>query len=369
VKKTIPQIKIHTFTLEKRYTSFLHLSRNKIMPMKKQHFFLLCLLVQWSFGQTTNTTTKSNSIFNDFYPIAVKPSLGYLSNLNAEEDILLDAKPTVYYSVVNNIIENMQSEENKAGNAFYMSFQPHIRMYAENSKPVKMPSYRVLFGWQHMIKTKSNNFFTWAIESGHYSNGQSGCAFLSGEDDESMACMDSHAMITDQSNLSQLLNRANGNFSTNTTKLSLNFRFNELNTANEPYKIHSFTTSYELYHNRFFGVFKVGGYTDFDISIYGRHRFGLGYEYVHQWKPKLRYSLEQKFELIQGAHPFVEPLRSETTFTIYPFNRNIGFFGTYVYGHDNYNLRFVDSGHQIGFGISWDLFQPFQITRAKTTDL
>ncbi|MEM6721925.1 MAG: hypothetical protein AAF611_21535 [Bacteroidota bacterium] len=337
---------------------------------------LICLLIfQFNFGQTSETeqtstsTKKDANAFNDFYPIAVQPSFGYLSNMNEREDILFDAKPVVYYSIINTILENMQADENKAGNAFYITFQPHIRMYAENSKPVKTPSYRFLFGWQHMIKTKSNNFFTWAFETGHYSNGQSGCAFLSGEEDESMPCTDFHATITDDSNLSALLNRTNGNFSTNTTKLTLNFRFNELNKANEPFKIHSFTASYELYHNLFVGLFDFGGYTDFDISIYGRHRFGAGYAYIHQYKPKFRYSLEQKIELIQGAHPFVEPLRSETTVTFYPFNPPIGIFITYVHGHDNYNYRFVDSGNQIGVGVSWDLFQPFQISRAKTTDL
>jgi hypothetical protein len=336
--------------------------------MNTSPFLLLILLCNVVLAQTNNTNANGNA-FNDFYPIAVRPSFGYLSNMNSQEDILFDAKPVVYYSIINNVLEHMQAYDDKAGNAFYITFQPHIRMYAENSKPVKMPSYRILFGWQHMIKTRSNNFFTWAIESGHYSNGQSGCAFLSGEDDESMVCTAFHATITDQSNLSQLLNRTNGNFSTNTTKLSFNFRFNELNTDDQPYKIHSFTASWELYHNRFFGLFDFGGYTDFDIDIYGRNRFGFSYEYVHQWKPKLRYSLEQKIEVIQGAHPFVEPLRTETTFTIYPFNRDIGLFATYVYGHDNYNYRFVDSGNQIGFGISWDWFQPFQISRAKATDL
>ncbi|AXG71652.1 hypothetical protein KORDIASMS9_03909 [Kordia sp. SMS9] len=339
--------------------------------MKKVLTLTCLLLFQVSFAQTSDTdevskeTKNGSNAFNDFYPIAVKPALGYLSNMNSQEDIIFDAKPVVYYSIINDIIERMQSDDNKAGNAFYLSFQPHIRMYAENSKPVKTPSYRILFGWQHMIKTKSNNFFTWAIESGHYSNGQSGCAFLSGEEDESMPCTDFHATITDESNLSELLNRTNGNFSTNTTKLSLNFRFNELNGDDQPFKIHSFTASWELYHNRFFGLFDFGGYSDFDIRIYGRHRFGLGYEYIYQVKPKLRYAIEQKFEIIQGAHPFVEPVRSETTFTVYPFNRDIGFFATYVYGHDNYNYRFVDSGNQLGFGVSWDLFQPFQISRAK----
>jgi len=342
----------------------------------KKAILMICLLILFtSFGQTTSTNDTENTndasdtnAFNDYYPIAEKPTFSYMSNMNATESILFDAKPVVYYSIINNIRKNMQEYEDRPGNALYVTFQPHIRMYSETSKPVKTPSYRILFGWQQMIKTSSNNFFTWAIESGHYSNGQSGCAFLIGEEDETMPCTDFHATITDDTNLSDLLNRTNGNFSTNTSKLCVNFRFNELNKRDEPFKIHSFTASWELYHNRFFWLFDFGGYSDFDIDIYGRNRFGFAYEYEHQWKPKLRYAIEQKVELIQGAHPFVEPLRSETSFTLYPFNRDIGFFVSYIYGHDNYNYRFVDSGNQIATGVSWDWFQPFQISRVKTTD-
>jgi hypothetical protein len=322
------------------------------------------LLVYTSFGQNT-TPAEDNNAFNDYYPIAVKPSFSYQSNMNSQESILFDAKPTVYYSIYNNMRKKMQESVSKPSDAIYLTFQPHIRMYAENSKPVKTPSYRILFGWQRMVKTKSNNFFAWAVETGHYSNGQSGCAFLSGVADESIECTDFHATITDESNLSSLLNRTNGNFSTNTSKLSLNFRFNNLNQFDKPYKVHSFTASWELYHNKFIGLFDFGGYSDFDIAIYGHNRFNLGYEFIHVWKPKLRYSLEQKFEIIQGAHPFVEPLRSETTFTLYPFDRDIGIFASYIYGHDNYNYRFVDSGNQIAIGISWDWFTPFQIKRAE----
>ncbi len=335
----------------------------------KNYTLLLCMILFLCISNAQNDQIQvDNNSFNDYYPIAERPAFSYLSNMSSKESILFDAKPVVYYSIINNILENIQDDSGKAGNAFYVTFQPHIRMYAENSKPVKTPSYRILFGWQHVIKTKSNNFFTGAIETGHYSNGQSGCAFLPGEEDETMPCSDFHATITDETNLSDLLNRSNGNFSTNTTKLSVNFRFNNLNKNDKPYKVHSFTASWELYHNRFIGLLDFGGYSDFDINIYGRNRFGIGYEYEHQWKPKVRYAIEQKFELIQGAHPFVEPLRSETTFTLYPFNRDIGVFMSYIYGHDNYNYRFVDSGNQFAIGVSWDWFKPFKFKKNKSLE-
>jgi hypothetical protein len=112
-----------------------------------------------------------------------------------------------------------------------------------------------------------------------------------------------------------------------------------------------------------FGLVDFGGYTDFDIEIYGKNRFGLEYEFIHTptEKIKFRYSLGQKFELIQGAHNHVNPLRSESSIIAYPWDRDIGFFVSYIYGHDNYNYRFVDSGHQINFGVTWDWFTPFEI--------
>ena len=248
---------------------------------------------------------------------------------------------------------------------FTLLFQPHIRMYTENSLPVKTPSYKLLLGLQGLVKTKNNNFFAWAFESGHYSNGQSGCAFGSGLVDESVECNQVHSTINDNSDLSALLNRTNGNFSTNTTKLSFNFRLNNLSVTDKPYKVHSFSTSWELYHNKMLGVFDKGGYTDFDVGIYGRNRFNFEYEFIHTYTRRFRYSLGIKTEIIQGAHPYVKPFRGELNFTCYPFNKDVGLFATYITGHDNYNYRFVDSGNQLSIGLTWDWFTPFEIKRAE----
>lgn len=331
--------------------------------------FLLAICMQLSaISQNTNSSTDpdaNTSAFKEYYPIHIKPSLSYLSNTNSYEDILFDAKPTVYYSFYNNMRANMQNSKNKTSHAAYILFQPHIRMYSENSLPVKTPSYRVLLGWQGLIKTKRNDFFAWAIESGHYSNGQSGCAFGPGLIDESPACEAIHQTITNQSDLSALLNRANGNFSTNITKLSVNYRINNFKKTGTPYKAHSFSASWERYHINMFGLFKKGGYTEFDITIYGKNRYGFEYEYMHTFANTTRFTFGFKTELIQGAHNFVEPFRNELMFTWYPLNRDIGLFASYISGHDNYNYRFVDSGNQVNIGLTWDWFTPFEIKRAE----
>ncbi|MFT4849669.1 MAG: hypothetical protein ACI83B_002213 [Sediminicola sp.] len=329
---------------------------------------LSCFSVFQHNAQSKKDSIKlknSQAVFKDYYPISIKPALGYISSMNDYEEILFDAKPIVYYSIYNNMQEIIHNGENKKlSMAYYLNFQPHIRMYNDNSKPVKTPSYKLLLGGQFLYKTNNNNFFALAIESGHYSNGQSGCAFDSDLNDETDACDDVYKGITSQTDLSAILNRNSGNFSTNLTKLSLNYRFNNLNDDNKPVKIHSFTTFWELYHNNMFGLVDLGGYSDFDIEIYGRNRFGLGYEFIHTPTQNInfRYSLGQQFEIIQGAHNYVTPLRSESIIILYPWDRDIGFFVSYIYGHDNYNYRFVDSGHQINFGVTWDWFTPFEIT-------
>jgi len=133
----------------------------------KRYILVLVIILRSNFG-IAQDSSKDNG-FTDYYPIATKPTFSYQSNMNAKESILFDAKPIVYYSIYNNMRKNMQESNDVRSNAIYITFQPHIRMYAENSKPIKTPSYRILLGWQQLYKTKNNNFFAWAIETGHYS--------------------------------------------------------------------------------------------------------------------------------------------------------------------------------------------------------
>ncbi|MCB0374360.1 MAG: hypothetical protein KDD04_00410, partial [Sinomicrobium sp.] len=154
------------------------------------------------------------------------------------------------------------------------------------------------------------------------------------------------------------------NFSTNLTKVMLNFRFNHFNDENRPVLIHSWTLSYRLFHNNFWGLFDFGGYPPYDIDIYGRHNIKGSYEFIHSYK-KIRYSIMVSADLLPDSHPSVEPLRLEGTAALYPFDTDMGFFASYTYGHDDYNYRFVDSFHRISFGVVWDWFTPFEIQRAK----
>ncbi|MEL6558676.1 MAG: hypothetical protein AAFQ94_10865, partial [Bacteroidota bacterium] len=125
------------------------------------------------------------------------------------------------------------------------------------------------------------------------------------------------------------------------------------------------------FHNRFLFLGDFGGHSDEDIAIYGRHRLMVGYERMDIWKWKketdFRISFKQNFEFIADPHQHVNPFRSESMITVYPIPGSpaVGFLLSYIYGHDNYNYRFVDSGHQVSFGVTWDQFPPFPLGKRK----
>ena len=308
--------------------------------------------------------SDKTSGFKEYYPISVRPELSIGLGNNQYEQILLEAKPTVYYGFYNDLRKALNKDTISNGDAVYLTFQPEFRIYDEESKPVKTPSYKVLLGWQKIFKTNADNFLTVGLESGHYSNGQARSAFSTELEDNSPESRALYETFTDDTDLAALLNRRTGNFSTNLTRLSFNYRLNTFNSNNVPERIHSITATYQLYHNKFLGVAEFGGYNPEDIDIYGRHRVELGYEFTEHYK-KMRYTLSQQFFYNFDSHPSSNPLRSETKVIVYPWDKDLGFVAQLSAGRDDYNYRFLDSYTRFSLGITWDWFTPFVVKPTK----
>lgn len=306
------------------------------------------------------------------YPIGEDPNIRMISTYRPEEKILFEANPTVRYSFYNNFLRDLANNFSHT-QAWYLSAKPQLRVYDETSYPVKTPTYRLLLGTQHMYrlpnkkqKDNTENFFAFSLESGHYSNGQAASAFSEDFMDGSAQSDSVYNSINENTDLSKLLNRKNGNFSTNLTEIIINYRSYTTDKENIPLSGHSFNFGLVLYHNRFLGIADFGGYSLNDIKIYGKWRYLFSYEYIKVFKKGegVRIQIKENVELIRGAMRQINPLRSESSFTLYPFIRSkaLGFFASYIYGHDNYNYRLVDSGHQLCLGITWSQFPPFAMS-------
>lgn len=321
---------------------------------------------------STPSFAQDSQIFNQIYPISDKPALSWMSRVIKKETIIFDATPIVRYSFYNNIFKNLVSRTHPSipkGQAYYIAFDPQIRMYSDSSNPILMPSYKILLGTQFIYKIRNKNLLSFAIESGHYSNGQNGCSFSTLYTDGSPQSDSVLNSITPKSNLTQMLNRRNGEFSTDLTQVFVNYRIHMLDSNALPIRTISLKFGAIYYHNDFLFILPFGGYEPALINIYGRWRLQGGIEYSRYLGTRgNKISLSQNLEWIFGAHPWVNPVRLESTAAYY-FHNNLGIFGSFIYGHDNYNIRMVDSGKEIALGICWNLFPDFQLEKNKNTQL
>lgn len=318
--------------------------------------------------------------FINLYPLAEHPNMGYKTSMVPDkEQIIFEANPNIYPSLYNNIYPKLVNG-GKNGYGINIVFRPQLRMYNDNSKPVRMPSYKIGLGgqWIKRLTSDSNfkyqTFLSFALETGHFSNGQIGSTFSEVFEDGSRESDSVYQTINDDSDLSQMLNRKNGNFSTNYTEVGINYR--KIWMEEEEYKpTHglSFSIKYTLFHDRL-GLLlftsDLGGYTEQDIAIYGKHRIGIDASYFHLFQKRIpligiytdRLAYDLKANVIAKPHPSVNPFRTELTGTLY-FKNDVGIFVSFIYGHDNYNIRFLDSGFQFFTGVTFDLFNPKEVLR------
>lgn len=325
--------------------------------------------------------------YMQFYPIGEDPSIRLMTSYRNEETILFEGRPYARFSFYNNFYKGMTNGK-KHTYAAYLNFKGHLRMYTDNSLPVKTPSYPILIGTQHLFRlcdaTVSEKreqrakkrgeeakpdvrFLGFSVESGHYSNGQPDCAFARGVPDGCAECDSIYdADATPDADLSTIFNRESGNFSTNLTEVVGNFRAYKLDGDEMTVRMHSVNLGFTYYHDYFLFLAPFGGFSDRDILIYGRWRFQAQYEFTRNITCG-RIAAKQRFEWIEKPHGSVNPFRSETSFTYYPFNRikAFGFVVSAIYGHDDYNFRFIDSGFQGAFGITWSQFPPLNIKRER----
>jgi hypothetical protein len=319
--------------------------------------------------------SQDKSLFRTVYPIGDKQTLGYKTNMkSSNETIIFEASPILRMPFFNNIRERFMDKKDKKGSTLYIGFNPTLRMYVDRSRPVRTPSYKIGLGYQalHRINNKNSekgHFFSYMFESGHYSNGQNNSAFSNLIVDGTPESQQVYQSINAGTNLSNILNRESGNFSTNFTEIALSYRIVEFDDNIIPISGTKFNLSWYRFHNNLLHLFDIGGYTKEDINIYGKNRFKFGVEQFRSLSEKGflrkklhfdRVSFSLDYEYIYKPHPFVNPSRFELTAISY-FVNNVGLFISGIYGHDNYNYRFVDSGFQIFLGFTFDIFPPFEM--------
>lgn len=302
--------------------------------------------------------------FTQLIPNRDNITVGYRTRIVGREYPICDIHPNITLMLYNDYKEKMEQEEKKFAQSYSIVFRSQFRLYNKFSTPIRMPSYKIMFTLQHLYKFSNRHLFTYSIETGHYSNGQDGSPIRGGGMDGSRRgdSLFAAAILNPDTDFSKIINRENGDFSTNVSELLVNYKFipEVYRNTSKPIQIHSFTMGAQNYHNLFLGLADIGGYRPLAIRLYGKWRYLFSYSYTYNFKKGYRIFLNENLEIISKPHPSVNKVRSVTQATFY-FPFALGFFVSYNYGHDDYNLRMVDSGHQLGVGFMWDLFPAYAL--------
>ncbi len=307
--------------------------------------------------------------FKEVYPIGEDPDINVKPIQMDPGGILFEANPFVRFSLYNNMIEGLKENKNHVFGVYAAYLSP-LRMFTSNSLPVETPSQRVMVATQHLFRLTNpqediQRFAGFMFGTGHYSNGQADCAFDETIPDGTAECEAVYATFTDDTELSDFLNRTSGNYSTNFTRIFGTYRIDHLK-GKMNVKSHVFDLGTIIYQNRLFYFFDVGGFSEEDIKIYGRFRFQAGHEFMKVYDQTYRrFSIATRVEWIATPHPSVNPFRLDLRGNWYPLERlpQVGLFTTITAGHDNYNYRFLDSGFTLSLGITWDSFLPIEMRK------
>lgn len=236
--------------------------------------------------------------------------------------------------------------------AVTLSFEGALRMLARESKPVRMPSYRPVLSGQlfHIFNAPHPMVSGLRLGFYHYSNGQEHCTFSRELPDESAACDNLTAQVTDPQ---QALNRHTGNFSMNGWLTELFTRVHWLDG-------HGVSVADLTFGLKIVGILKRGldptarrvqqlyGWGQLSLHAGGAMRLG--------WA---RLSISGQGDYFPAVHGSAPRAAGRVELLLQPYwLTGFGFFARYYGGRDFYNAFFLDRIQQFAAGLSWDGTRP-----------
>ncbi len=269
----------------------------------------------------------------------------------ARQPLIFALQLALHLPFYNDLRDKALLGKNWAG-AATLSFESDLRMLAERSEPVRMPSYRPNISGQLFYIWYLPHPVLFGLRTGfyHYSNGQEGCTFNAAQGDDTKDCRAITAQVT---NPARSLNRISGNFSTNGFLLDVSARLHRLNAR-------GVATSHLSFGFSVAGNFRPGkwGMVPGLARFYGWGRLGTSVEATRVFG-RSALTLRTAFSGFPDSGPHVPSVSGELEAVLSPhWLTGFGLFARYYGGRDFYNAFFVDSIQQFAIGLAWDGERP-----------
>lgn len=274
----------------------------------------------------------------------------------APEKLIFALEYAFHLPAYNNLREAAARGAGWAG-AATLSFAGALRMLAQTSSPVRMPSYRPSLSGQlfRILYGRFPLLTDLHLELAHHSNGQEYCIFDATLKDETEAC---RVAVDEVQDPAESLNRYTGNFSNNSVLIGVDVRGHEVDALGHAlgHLGAGFTLSVILPEEVANSPLKLRRqYGNGDVASYVevRHRFG---------RSDVRLSAHVRHFF--GTDPSVPTTSGILQVVLRPYRLvGFGFFARYYGGRDFYNAFFVDRIQQFATGLSWDGERPLTFHR------
>lgn len=252
-------------------------------------------------------------------------------------------------------------------------FRGELRMFADNSKPVRMPSYKpglALQAFWHVPPTRARPL-AWLsgmrLEGYHYSNGQDRCTWDERLPDESDldanppgACGQLFRSL--RAPRAQL-NRRSGEFSTNRILLGLDTKLYGVGPRDYATWSARLGTNLDVNRPNFFG-----GIADVMKRIYGWGSFDLHVDAEAYLHPNWLLGARAAFAYAIADSRLVPSASGLLELTVMPYparTGRVGLFVRYYGGRDFYNAFFVDAIQTFAIGATWNDQPPLKFAKGQ----
>jgi hypothetical protein len=356
--------------------------------------FRICALIVWIVATSSVALAQSGTQASEaaeptaprgpflFLPddkISLKPDGSYLFQ-HTDGDLVFEAQIAPDVRIVDNFgraLDNvLDSKKRHFAYAAFGTFLTRLRMFDEESNPVRTPSYMpkgtIQLAWMKNLSTKDSEsepleflkgpidmWLVNVIPFGHHSNGQNGCLFL-----EQVRIEGECQPQTPASTRPEDVNRENGSFSTNYIRMGLEYRRLHL-VGNYPEELRAVSQrewgiggSLELNPSGYIG----GSISDTLKPLYGPTRFRITADAVAgNWRVPVwrrlncgRAWADASVTFIHGAADSVDTVATSLEAACLPEGwGGAGLFVRYYRGQDYYNAAFLENINRLQFGLTF----------------
>lgn len=334
------------------------------------------VLLVWAMGGGTAFAQVRPFVFGLDERVSFKPDGSYFFN-HTDGDLVFEAQVAPDLQIVGNVADQLRKvlspDSAPTVRAYSVFATPmfRIRMFDEDSNPVRTPSYMpkvsVQMAWFKNLAADTVKgperyeqpvqvFLLHAVPFGHHSNGQNGCLFV-GQTRPECNPKQTAAPYT------AALNTENGSFSTNYLRAGFGYRRLYVSGKNDEIEDQASVT------NREWGVattveLNPKGYVGGSISeqlrlTYGATRVEVDADYARRdwsfWRITCgRAQISAAFRYLHGAPSDLKYGGAAEAFCLPKGWGGSGVFLRYVDGQDYYNVSFSQRIRRLQFGVTFD---------------